>query len=852
MRPLVPVLIAFVSGMLLSERFSPSYTPVYVLLALSVGVLISAYVSGIRFRSALTMPAFFFLGALFIMPYSMPELPPWHIRNLLNPGDTGGGQSGGASEATPAGFVNKGGPWQGVFDLKGKAASLPEFDGRRTRLIVDAAEILTNGSWQRTAGRVRVTIEGEASGPLRPGDQVRMLARLREPENYGNPGEFDFKRRLNFRSIFATAYVKHAKFLVKTGNAATGPGEAVYSARDRIRAFLDRHGGGNREVFKALILGEKKGVDEETREAFIRSGTAHILAISGLHVGIVAFAAYLAALTLLKRSARLLLAFNVKKAAAILTVPIVLFYGAIAGFPVSTQRSVIMAAAIVFTVVINRGREYYNILALAALAVLAIEPYALWDASFQLTFSAVLAIIYLTPRLNPLIEKVKMGNGDSERDKKGVKARLKRETASARIWSFLGRSLKGRLWPAFVVTLAASIGTYPILAWHFNRISPVGLLANLVAVPGTGLVVPLLFLATSAQFLYEGLGVVFLYAADALFTLIVLVIRLFSALPYASVYVTTPTVIEITLFYLLVIAAINAGKRRIYAYAFAALVAALVVDYGYWRISPMLSRTLRATFISVGQGDSALVEFPGGRTMLIDGGGFYNTSFDTGERLVGPLLLFKKIKRLDYVVLSHAQRDHMAGLAFVIENFDVGEFWWNGVGDLRGLKKVLKEKGTRVRIVDAGSVGLDVGGVLVSVLHPLEEGGADKAPLGINDSSIVMKLSYGARGLLFTGDIGRDTEAAILRRAGNAALASDVLKAPHHGSRSSSSRAFLKVVSPKTVVVSAGRANPFGLPHEESLENFKSVGSSVLRTDLDGAIEISTDGAGLESRTYGR
>jgi competence protein ComEC len=240
--------------------------------------------------------------------------------------------------------------------------------------------------------------------------------------------------------------------------------------------------------------------------------------------------------------------------------------------------------------------------------------------------------------------------------------------------------------------------------------------------------------------------------------------------------------------------------------------------------------------------------------MLIDGGGLYNTSFDTGERLVGRLLWYKKIKRLDYVVLSHAQRDHMAGLGFVIENFDVGEFWWNGVGDLRGLKKVLKEKGTRTRTVDAGSAGLDVNGVLVSVLHPLpgEEGGADKAPLGINDSSIVMKMSYGARGLLFTGDIGRDSEAGITRRAGGAALAVDILKAPHHGSRTSSSRAFLEVVSPKTVVVSAGRANPFGFPHGESLENFKSVGSSVLRTDLDGAIEITTDGAGLKSRTYGR
>lgn len=843
MRPLVPVLLAFISGMVFSERVTPSSAPVYVLIGISFCVLLWAYLKGLRFKTYITVPAFFLIGALFIIPLSKAELPPWHIKNVIEtPVEAGG------SVPAYTGYVKMMGFGRGVFDVKGVAVTEPEFDGRRTRLIVEATEVLIGGEWRGVEGKVRVTVEGEAGEDYRPGDRLRMLVRLKETQNFGNPGEFDYKRRLNFRSIYATGYVKHGRFIIKTDSAGDGFAGYIYSARNSIRAFIDGSGVRNAAAFKALVLGERAGVDPGLREVFIGSGTAHILAISGLHVGIIAFAAYLAVLTFLKLSTRLMLAVNVRKVAAVLTVPVVLFYGSLAGFTVSTQRSVVMAMAVVFTVLINRGREYYNILALAALSVLLFEPYALWDASFQLTFAAVLAILYLTPCLSVFNETILHSDPGVKCVDGRAKTKKIRGTSLSDLFS--RRRLAVWLTSAFIVTTAATIGTYPVLAYHFNRLSLVGPLANLLAVPVTGLVVPLLFIASAAQFLWGGVGTVFLYAADAIFTQLVLVLRFFSTLPFASIDVTTPTILEIVLFYLLAISAVSIKGGRIYRYLLPAVIVLLFADYGYWRMRPLMDKELRATFISVGQGDSTLIEFPGGRTMLIDGGGLYYTDFDVGERVLAPLFLYKKIKRLDYVVLSHAQRDHMAGLGYVLENFRVGEFWWNGRGSLRGLDKTLVARGIPVKTID-GPFEIAVNGVEVKALNQGPGKGEGGALTGINDSSLVLRLSYGERRVIFTGDIGRDAEARLIRRAGKEGLGSDVLKAPHHGSRTSSSMAFLKAVSPSMVVVSAGRDNVFGFPHAESLDSYGEMGAKVLRTDLDGAVTISTDGVDLKAVTWG-
>jgi competence protein ComEC len=319
----------------------------------------------------------------------------------------------------------------------------------------------------------------------------------------------------------------------------------------------------------------------------------------------------------------------------------------------------------------------------------------------------------------------------------------------------------------------------------------------------------------------------------------------FSSLPYASIRVATPTLVEIFLFYAIIVLSVKVGKARLYRFLLVACILLLALDLGYWAWHRSFSDTLKVTFISVGQGDSALVEFPRGAVMLIDGWGFYGP-FDPGERIVAPLLWRKKIRTIDYMVLSHAQHDHMGGLSFIAKNFNVKEFWWNGVGDLRGLKGALDGAGVPIREIDSGASIPPIGGVGIEVLHPSR--GLD---LDINDMSLVLKLSYGDKSLLFTGDIRAGVEEILGARAGG--LDVTVLKSPHHGSRTSSSEDLLAAAgSPTAAVISVGRANIFGFPATAVLDRYASAGMEVYRTDLDGAVEVATDGAGLSIITHAR
>ena len=308
------------------------------------------------------------------------------------------------------------------------------------------------------------------------------------------------------------------------------------------------------------------------------------------------------------------------------------------------------------------------------------------------------------------------------------------------------------------------------------------------------------------------------------------------------------------------------NRARTYRYGAAAVALCLVASFVYPLAARHYGSELRVTFISVGQGDSTLLELPGGEVMLIDGGGFYYTDFDPGESIVAPLLWKKRIKRIDYMVLSHAQHDHMGGLKFIAENFDVGQFWWNGIGEAGELIESLKGNGAEVLKLslapgdEAGkseSRKIEAGGLFFEVLAPLAPAnpptGAEtpeSVTTRINDRSLVLRAVYKEVSFLFTGDIEAEGEAGIVKRSTYLDPASTVLKAPHHASSTSSGPAFIEAVSPEVVVVSSGRYNPFGQPHLDAINEYARAGASLYRTDMDGAVEVSTGGNDLRIRTY--
>lgn len=801
MRPLVPVLLAFISGIIVEAGSGFSYGTIYSSLAISFIPPIFSFLRGLRFDRYVAALPFFFLGALFILPYIRPELPQNHIKNLIE-----------ASSAKDGGLGPLG------IAVEGVVTAPPDLANGRTRLNVEAKRVLKDNLWVDTGGTVLLSVEGEDER-FGLGDRVRFIGRLREPMNFGNPGEFDYRGYLNRKGIFVTGYVKNGRLIEKIGAEDQGVAGYIERVRARIRSLIDRSDLKNGELIKAVVIAESRGIDPEVREAFVRTGTVHILVIAGLHVGFVALFSYGVFLFLLKRSERVMLAVNVKKLAAFLTVVPVVAYGLLAGFPVSTKRAIIMAVALTASFVLNRGKDIYNTLTLAALVILLIYPYSLWETSFQLSFAAVFSIIYLVPRLEGLLN-----SGEDPLEK-----------------SFLRRIFIRKVMPAFFVTVAASIGTTPVLAHHFHRVSIVGLAANLVAVPLTGIILPAILSSLVISPFWEGLARILLFGADAGFELMVRVIKFFSGLPYSSVWVAAPTLLEIGLFYALVVCAANLRKKRIYAYLATVVVLAFVIDWGWWSWGRFQRRELKVTFISVGQGESGLIEFPGGAVMLIDGGGQYGSGYDIGEKVLAPFLWSKKIKKIDYMVLSHAQYDHMAGLKFIAKNFRINEFWWNGDGHLGTLGRTLLDGNARVRVLDDTAGSVLIGGATVEVLHPHRD-----LPFDQNNMCLVLRVTYGNESFLFTGDIGEDAERELVKKDIRAA----VLKAPHHGSRNSSSPEFLRSVGPSVVVVSAGRGNVFGFPHGETLERYGLIGAKVYRTDKNGAITFTTDGKVARENAY--
>ena len=325
------------------------------------------------------------------------------------------------------------------------------------------------------------------------------------------------------------------------------------------------------------------------------------------------------------------------------------------------------------------------------------------------------------------------------------------------------------------------------------------------------------------------------------------IVNLFSNIPYSSVFTTTPTILEAVLFYILIVSIVEFKKIRILKYALPVVMLIIIGNYSFWYYHLNYNTKLKVTFISVGQGDSALIEFPYGKRMLIDGGGFYNADFDVGERIIAPFLWKNKIDRIDYIVLSHPQRDHMMGLKFIAEMFRVKEFRWNGdVGIDKGYDELMQsiDKNSVKRFIsDSDTLPLNINGATVEFLSPQKESSLDA-----NNNSLVVKLKYKNVSFLFTGDIEDSGEAVLLNRGDE--IKSAVLKVPHHGSRTSSQMDFLKAVNPKIAVISVGHSNPFGFPHPEILKRYEEFKIPVLRTDINGAITVETDGSRLKVSAY--
>ena len=818
--PLVLPIIFFILGTIIASYGWLAGGVSFPVLIVSMLFLTFGILRKWRYNLIFICIIFFLLGAILSIQKAEPLLPNNHIRKVI---ENMAGAT--AKEDNPLGIA-----------VEGVLYSAPERFPDKTRLYVDAEKNIAKNKIIPVSGKILITVGSPSVNPhtkdfgvgvnVKYGDRIRFIAKLRIPRNFGNPGEFDYAGNLARQSIFVTGYVENERWISALADEERYTIRAgIEDVRTKLRDFIDRAGAENSGIIKALLLGEKGEIAREIRERFVSTGTAHILAISGLHIGIIAFVSYWIGLQLFSLSERLMLAFNIKKLAAVSSIIPVLFYGAIAGFSVSTQRAVIMVLIFIIAILIDREKGFYNTLAAAAFAILILSPLAIYDISFQLSFASVLAIIYLVPKLQLFW---KDNNEDAL------------VSTPSRSLQFTLHCFKNYFLNPLAVSVAASIGTAPFVAYHFHRVSLIGILSNLIIIPFMGfMAVPIALISSMISFFNTPLAEVCLKLSDIFIKVSVWIVEFFAKLPYSSLFTTTPTILESVLFYLLIICVVEYKRDRIFRYVLPLVMLTLGGNYLFYHYRTHYNENLKVTFISVGQGDSALVEFPYGKRMLIDGGGFYSDDFDVGERIIAPFLWKNKIENVDYIALSHPQADHMKGLRFIAERFNVKEFLWNGdIGEDTAYKELIRtiyENNISRSVVDESTPPLDINGVKVEFLNPRH----DKR-IGGNNDSVVLKLTYKNVSFLFTGDIEDIAETRLIKKGD--AIKAAVLKVPHHGSRTSSTAEFLKEVNPMVAVISLGYLNPFGFPHPEILQRYRDLNIPLFRTDTQGAITIETDG----------
>jgi competence protein ComEC len=684
-----------------------------------------------------------------------------------------------------------------VVRIQGTAAEDARETEDRWTLVLDVDAVEWRGERREAAGRARIDVRGAAArGAVIEGDAVAVWAELYLPRGYGTPGAFDTAAAARRDRLHAFGSCKSPRLVERVrGGEGLGTLVARVRAAARARLLASVPAGPEQGLVRAMVLGDRTGVDPETAEAFRAAGTYHVLALSGAQVAIVAaFLTALLARVELPRVAR-----------AALVCAALAFYAELVGGDVPVARAAWMAGVLVAGRCLDLDGDLANLLGLAALLLVADRPSAVSDVGFQLSFAATLGLLLLTP---PLVRGL-------------------------RPWPL-------RIELALAGSLAAQLALAPLLLAHFNRLAPAALLLNLAAVPLSAAV---LLIGVAAAACPPGWPLLPALAGNLAWIAAHALLRSVEPvrwLPALDVRLPGPPPWAIAVFVagLVVLAAGRSLRRG------AALTAIGLLALVYGRRPPAADGRLHLAVLDVGQGDAMVVRTPQGRIWIVDAGGAFDARFDVGEAVVAPYLWSLGVRRIEGMVLTHAHPDHAGGLSFLLRAFAVGEFW-DGPRPRSDrayspLDEALAAAGTTARAVGAG-MSADWDGVAVDVLGPP----AGPRPWRTrNDDSVVLRLSYGSIRMLLTGDIESAAEARLL--PGPAA----VLKVPHHGSRSSSTMTLLGQVRPGLAVVSVGRNSRFGHPHPEVLRRYREGRIQLLRTDHQGTVTLSTDGAGLAVRTW--
>lgn len=810
-RPTLIPIVFFLSGIFIagSSNFLPNPTFLYTIIALLITTLISLtiFLKRRRLFLALLLVFFFILGIFRYMSVIDPE------------------SSGIKSHIT--GVEEK-------VIVHGTVLDYPEKKGygysEYVTFPVKARKLLIADKELNAKSKVQVRLFNSHKVPD-VGDEIAIEGKASLPKGKSNPSGFDYSLYLKRMGIEALMYSKGDDAYLKTGETKSSTllvRKWIGWLREKTnRTIKNNLVGTPKAIVEAVILGRRTGIHPGIEETFARTGTMHILAVSGLHIGIVG-AVMLAFLKGIRLPAR---------GAYVITIICICVFAVFTGARPSAMRAALMGSFLLAGLALGRKTDLTGSLALSAFIITFFAPSQLFMPGFMLSYLAVLSIIFITPLVDPIFglnrEKVDKGRGKGK-----------------------GMILRGYILQSFSVSLAVCLGMMPVIARYFHIVTPISLVMNLIAVPVLFVVIIMSFciILTGAFSMLVPVTSLFAGGIAVLIEIFIKLAKTISCLPGSFFRVASPGGPAIVMFYVVLAGSVMLFHKRNKKVIVSVLFLIFAVNFFIWNeifFNP--EGSIKITFFDTGKSDASIIEFPDRSVMMIDGGsGGGGRGFDHGREILAPYLWQNRINKIDCIVLTHLHEDHMGGLMYIMRNFSVGTVLESGVSNVgyqetflyENFKDIIEQKKTGHEIISAGDIIDGFNGAKFFVLNPTE----DMTSNDPNTDSIVMKaLTDKGNSVIFCADAGAPAMENMFLFG--EMLKSDIMKMPHHGGNTGDMKTveiFLDNVAPDEVVITNRSRRKLNKGLIEILEN---SGANVHITGEDGAVIVRDEEGGFEVET---